>query len=82
MDPLVTSYAVGTNEVHHWGDLHDPVPCSISQAMSSFSCLDHYQIGRSCSENTDCHQLDDTDSMYNTIQDIFRNKCYSNLYHQ
>ena len=27
MDTLVTSYALGTNEVHYWGDLNDPVPC-------------------------------------------------------
>lgn len=27
MDPLVTSCAVGTNEVHYWEDLNDPVPC-------------------------------------------------------
>ena len=25
--PLVTSCAMGTNEVHYWGDVNDPVQC-------------------------------------------------------
>jgi len=27
MDPLVRSCAMGTDEVHYWGDFNDPVPC-------------------------------------------------------
>jgi len=27
MDPLVRGCVMGTNEVHYWGDLNDPVPC-------------------------------------------------------
>jgi len=83
MDPLVRSCVMGTNEVHYWGDLNDPVPCWISEAINVLILLltSLSLLSRSRNKNTDCHHLDDTVFMYNTVQDIFRNKCYSNLHH-